>query len=106
MTVKDRIIQCVLENPTASNAEIANQIDAGEATLHRMKVRGQVAVEYKETGRYITVESIPVGLSETNWKRGYYETLLSHLDSILNSDASTKDKLEAIRLYERYLNKM
>ncbi len=107
MTLNDKIIFYLIENPKATNSDIANfcgiQENHAKVTISKLKSRGDIEVSGQGDKRTITVLKEPaVKLN----KKERYNRQLDFLEEIMFSDVDPKYRLEASAQHIRLLNKL
>ncbi|EAH0316798.1 hypothetical protein IBM02_001511 [Listeria monocytogenes] len=107
MTLNDKIIFYLMENPKATNSDIANfceiQENHAKVTISKLKSRGHIEISGQGASRTITVLKEPTVKLD---KKERYNRQLDFLEEIMFSDVDPKYRLEASSQHIRLLNKL
>ncbi|EUJ25789.1 hypothetical protein MFLO_14762 [Listeria floridensis FSL S10-1187] len=109
MTLKDKILLYLIENPQATNKEIADHTRIKEShaktEISKLKSSGHIATTGNGSGRKFQVLKEPLRNININ-KRERYERQLDFLEEIMFSDIEPAHRLEASAQHIRVLNKL
>ncbi|EUJ48628.1 winged helix-turn-helix transcriptional regulator [Paenilisteria rocourtiae] len=107
MTLNDKILFYLIDNPKATNLEIATHCnikeDHAKVTISKLKTKEWIEVSGQGDKRTISVLREPTVKVD---KKERYNRQLDFLESIMFSDADPKYRLEASSQHIRILNKL
>lgn len=103
-TYIDKVYEALLDNPRATNQELANESGAAPSSiriqLKRLEERGIIKISHDEGGRYVTI------LSEfyhkkpnesSTLKKEYYKEMVEECIAMLRECDTVNDKLKIVR---------
>ncbi|EAC3152228.1 winged helix-turn-helix domain-containing protein [Listeria monocytogenes] len=107
MTLNDKILFYLIENPRATNDEVATscgiQENHAKVTISKLKAKGVIEVSGQGDKRSISVLKEPTVKLD---KRERYNRQLDFLEEIMFSDVDPKYRLDASAQHIRLLNKL
>lgn len=108
MSLKDKMLLYLLENPKATNEALAEEFEIKESyvktIISKLKASNRIRVEGQGNNRKIEVLKIPKQKVDIE-KRERYERQLDFLEEIMFSDLDAAHRLEASAQHIRILNK-
>ncbi|EJE1188719.1 winged helix-turn-helix transcriptional regulator [Listeria monocytogenes] len=109
MTLRDKILLYLIDNPNATNKEIAEIMEAKESNIkvEISRLKSKEFIEVKGTGANRTIAVLKEPKSKVLIdKRERYNRQLDFLEDIMFSDVDPKYRLEASAQHIRLLNKL
>lgn len=104
-TYIDKVYEALLDNPRATNQELANESGAAPSSiriqLKRLEERGIIKIGHDEKGRFVTILSEfyhkePKKTSST-LKKEYYQEMVEECIAMLRDCDTVNDKLKVVR---------